>query len=84
MTKRVVLSLSIIVGITFVSLPCFRAVRAASLSQSECPSCDAFGIQRPQEKKQAPAFTLKGLDGSPVSLSDFRGKPVAVIFWATW
>jgi len=29
-------------------------------------------------------FTLDDLDGQPVSLSDFRGHPVVVNFWATW
>jgi len=29
-------------------------------------------------------FTLPGLDGKPVSLSDYRGKWVVVNFWATW
>jgi len=29
-------------------------------------------------------FTLKDLDGEPVSLSDYRGKWVIVNYWATW
>jgi thiol-disulfide isomerase/thioredoxin len=29
-------------------------------------------------------FTLPGLDGKPVSVSDYRGKWVIVNFWATW
>jgi len=32
----------------------------------------------------APAFTLKTLDGNPVSLADFKGHPVLISFWATW
>lgn len=32
----------------------------------------------------APDFTLQTLDGRQVSLSDFRGRPVIVNFWATW
>jgi peroxiredoxin len=32
----------------------------------------------------APAFTLKTLDGNSVSLSDFRGHPVVINFWASW
>ncbi len=32
----------------------------------------------------APDFTLSALDGEPVSLSQFRGRPVILNFWATW
>jgi len=32
----------------------------------------------------APDFQLLNLDGQTVSLSDFRGKPVMLNFWATW
>ncbi len=40
--------------------------------------------QAPGVGKQAPEFRLPGLDGQPVSLSDFRGRPVFVNFWASW
>ena len=32
----------------------------------------------------APDFTLKQLTGGDASLSDLRGRPVLVNFWATW
>ena len=32
----------------------------------------------------APDFTLKTLDGGEVSLSEFRGQPVLINFWASW
>lgn len=32
----------------------------------------------------APDFKVKMLDGSTVSLSDFKGKVVVLNFWATW
>jgi len=32
----------------------------------------------------APNFTLVDLDGVPHSLADYRGKKLAVHFWATW
>lgn len=32
----------------------------------------------------APSFALADLDGTPVSLADFRGRPVIVNFWASW
>ena len=35
-------------------------------------------------KQAAPGFTVYDVDGNPHSLSDFRGKPVILNFWATW
>ena len=32
----------------------------------------------------APDFTVQDLDGNAVKLSDYRGKPVILNFWATW
>jgi peroxiredoxin len=34
--------------------------------------------------RQAPDFHLPALDGRTVSLSDFHGRKVAVVFWASW
>lgn len=34
--------------------------------------------------KAAPGFVLTNLEGKKVSLSDYRGRPVLVNFWATW
>ena len=36
------------------------------------------------EKQLAPDFTVYDKDGNPVQLSDFRGKPVVLNFWASW
>ncbi|RMF01767.1 MAG: hypothetical protein D6768_09860, partial [Chloroflexi bacterium] len=33
---------------------------------------------------RAPAFELVNLQGQPVSLADYRGRPVILNFWATW
>jgi cytochrome c biogenesis protein CcmG, thiol:disulfide interchange protein DsbE len=32
----------------------------------------------------APEFALADLDGNPLRLSDLRGRPVVVNFWASW
>jgi peroxiredoxin len=84
MERKIVLLLSVMMGIATSLVPFLQVGRAASTSQPECPSCNSFGVQRFQEKKEAPAFSLKSLDGKQVSLSDFRGKPVLITFWATW
>jgi len=34
--------------------------------------------------KMAPNFTLADINGKKVSLSDFKGHPMVVDFWATW
>ncbi len=36
------------------------------------------------ERRPAPGFVLKALDGRTVSLKDFRGRALVLSFWATW
>lgn len=72
------------IGTAVLLIPFLQAGRAASPSQSECPSCNSFGVQKFPKGKRAPAFSLKSLNGKEVSLSDFKGKPVLITFWATW
>jgi len=48
---------------------------AASLPQTLTPV---------EERPPAPDFALEDLDGKVHRLSDLRGKPVIVNFWATW
>jgi len=46
----------------------------------------AVGLARAETTpaKAAPAWTLKDLDGKPVSSTQFKGKVVVLDFWATW
>ena len=60
--------------------PFLRAVAFAALLLA----CDlATGQEKRMPDKAAP-FTLTGLDGKPVRLSDFKGKVILLDFWATW
>jgi cytochrome c biogenesis protein CcmG/thiol:disulfide interchange protein DsbE len=48
---------------------------------------DASGAPQyitPLQGKPAPPFTLEDLTGKKVSLADFKGKALAINFWATW
>lgn len=45
---------------------------------------EAPGSSRVQKGSMAPDFTLKDLNGKPVTLSQFRGKVVVLNFWASW
>lgn len=38
----------------------------------------------PRVGREAPDFQVQGLDGELLQLSDFRGHPVWINFWATW
>jgi peroxiredoxin len=84
MRKTVALWLLIMSGMAILVTVFPQAGKAVAPSEQKCPSCDSFGIQRFQERKEAPAFCLNSLDGKKISLSDFKGKPVLITFWATW
>ena len=84
MERRTVLLLTIIIGIAILLIPFLEVGMVASPSQPEYPSCNSFGVQKFQEKKAAPDFSLKALDGKQIALTDFKGKPVLITFWATW
>ena len=43
---------------------------------------DVSGATEPA-KSAAPDFTVYDLDGNPIKLSDFRGKPVLLNFWSS-
>ena len=84
MKKKILLLLSVTLGVVafVISLP--GSGKAAAPGEAMCASCNFFGIQRFREMKEAPPFSLRSLDGKQVSLSEFKGKPVLITFWATW
>ncbi len=58
---------------------------AAGLFATACEPLEA--VPRPElpaAAEPAPGFTLPQLGGGEVALSELRGKPVIVDFWATW
>ncbi len=52
--------------------------------QNSPPSNVDLEPSQAQNGPAAPNFTLQGLDGRMVSLSDFKGKVVLLNIWATW
>ena len=44
----------------------------------------AVPVKGTQINNLAPDFQLQSLDGQTISLSDLRGKPVLINFWASW
>lgn len=54
------------------------------MSKTSASSTTQGNIPAPHKGFQAPEFTLNSFSGEPYSLSDLRGKPVLVNFWASW
>lgn len=51
---------------------------------SQRPGVAAGGASTLRVGSPAPDFTLVDIDGQVVQLSDFRGRPVWINFWASW
>ena len=45
---------------------------------------NAQSLKAEKDRKAAPDFELKDVDGKIVHISDFKGKAVLLDFWATW
>jgi peroxiredoxin len=73
-----------ILGVAFLLIPIPSGVSSNPSVAADLPSCEAFGVQRLEVRRSAPSFSLKDLDGKFVSLNDFRGKPILLMFWASW
>ncbi len=43
-----------------------------------------FACKGPTNASELPLVQLVDLDGKPVNLSQFQGKPLIINFWATW
>lgn len=66
-------------SVLFVALALFALVVETAWAKS--PSQQTI---KAVPAKVAPQFTLDDLDQNPRSLDEFRGKVVAINFWATW
>jgi peroxiredoxin len=72
---------SLLLIFVFVLLP-WMEIKAEEKTYEDLYT--SLGIQRISPPVEAPDFTLENLEGSLVSLKDFRGKLVFLNFWATW
>ncbi len=81
MIKKIFFPLS--VAATFFLISTIFEI-SLTLTNAHSLSIASFGVQRLEEKREAPPFSLKTLNGGQVSLNDFKGKPILLKFWATW
>jgi peroxiredoxin len=73
--------LAIVIGLMLIAGPSLLS----SVPAAPKPALQS-GMQSgmPQEGQPIPDFDLPTLDGRRVRLSDLRGSPVLINFWATW
>ena len=63
-----------------------RGIEIQAVTLLPAPPAPARGVLEvgPQVGKLAPDFEISDFDGVRRRLSDFRGRPVYINFWATW
>jgi AhpC/TSA family len=75
-------------GTTFFNLLAFAQLVNQPVAHDEALSIWYFGLRSDQREGlsslQAPDFTLPDMAGKLHSLSDFRGKKVLLVTWASW
>lgn len=74
--------------VVWFNLTAFAALVHQSVAHDAALSTWYFGLRSDQRQAlsslQAPDFTLPDINGKPHSLSDFRGKKVFLVTWASW
>ncbi len=75
-------------GTTWFNLTGFAALVHQPVARDEAALTWYFGLRSDQRQVlsslQAPDFTLPDINGKRHSLSDFRGKKVLLVTWASW
>ena len=74
---------SIILAIVFVGILVAAIIAYGRFSENISP--ESVSSEIPSAGfAEAPDFTFLDIEGKEISLSDFRGKPVVLNFWASW
>lgn len=63
---------------------CGSAKKDPAESTTKAPANSNNGDYSPQTIQALENAQFQGLDGKPVSISDYKGKLILVDFWATW
>jgi hypothetical protein len=73
---------------TWFNLTAFAALVHQSVAHDAATSTWYFGLRSDQQQRlaslRAPDFTLPDMNGKMHSVSDFRGKKVFLVTWASW
>ncbi len=74
--------------VTWFNMTAFAALVHQPVAHDEAIATWYFGLRSDQRQQlsslQAPDFTLPDLQGKQHRLSDFRGKKILLVTWASW
>lgn len=75
-------------GKSWFNLTAFARLLSQPVAHDAARSAWYFGVRSDQRRQlassEAPDFTLPDIDGKLHSLTDFRGKKVFLVTWASW
>ena len=71
-----------ILALSFALLLCFATGLKAQTQEEDLDP--QYAVELIAKGQTVPDFSLKDIDGNTVKLSDFRGKTVLLLFWASW
>lgn len=83
--KKLILFMAMMLAGVTVSAQATQAAQPQQEQQPQEEDLDAkYATELLKAGTVAPGFTLKDLDGNTVRLSEFKGKRVVLVFWASW
>ena len=71
-----------IIALAFALILCFGTGLRAQTQEEDLDL--QYATELIAKGQSVPDFSLKDIDGNTVKLSDFRGKTVLLLFWASW
>ena len=84
MSKKIKVIISVVIFAALFALAVFAYQALTSKYTPQSQTENPLGPTAQPKKIEAPDFAVTDLDGNTVHLSDFKGKPIVLNFWASW
>ena len=81
---KILKTIIVILAVAVIAAAIWRFTPAPAENAVPAETNSATAPSGKSSSNTAPDFTVYDIDGNPIKLSDFRGKPVILNFWASW